>query len=261
MTSETVTESVPPRASFMTSAMWFVWLLRSDIKGGAAPSDAEAQREFTCWWLLWARNEYPAVFFWNREHAHIAMELVALESGLLAIAGRPAGGLSGGRQAREGRKGIPRHSAVGYNWCAQRISITSATEMPVPYLPPFDVIKRSVDISTSKGQPVVATSYESFIGIIKLMLSGVPVDEEWYLAQYPDVAKAISEGQVESPRQHFIDNGYFEGRLPFVMSVNEKWYRKEYPDVAKGIQSGNLATAQDHFVRDGYKEGRLPFPT
>jgi hypothetical protein len=71
------------RASFMTSAMWFVWLLRSDIRNGAAPGDVPAQREFICWWLLWGRHEYPAVFSWDRNHAEIAMELVALRPGIL----------------------------------------------------------------------------------------------------------------------------------------------------------------------------------
>ena len=37
----------------MTSAMWFVWLLRSDIRNGAAPGDVPAQRELISWWLLW----------------------------------------------------------------------------------------------------------------------------------------------------------------------------------------------------------------
>jgi glycosyltransferase involved in cell wall biosynthesis len=67
----------------MTLAMWFVWLLRSDIRNGATPSDVQAQREFMCWWLLWGRREYPRVFSWSRKHADIAMELVALENGLL----------------------------------------------------------------------------------------------------------------------------------------------------------------------------------
>jgi hypothetical protein len=66
----------------MTSAMWFVWLLRGDIRGTAAPSDVIAQRDFIAWWLLWGRDEYPAMFSWTREHADIAVELVAVKNGL-----------------------------------------------------------------------------------------------------------------------------------------------------------------------------------
>jgi hypothetical protein len=81
MMRKSVVKAVPSRAPFMTSAMWFVWLLRSDIRGDAALSDVSAQREFIAWWMLWAANEYPAVFSWDHEHADIAMELVAFHSG------------------------------------------------------------------------------------------------------------------------------------------------------------------------------------
>jgi len=129
----------------------------------------------------------------------------------------------------------------------------------VRYLPPFDVIKRSVEITTSRGQLIATASYENLITMIKLLLSGVDVDEEWYLRQYPDVAEAIADGKIKSAKQHFVDNGYFEGRLPFAITVDENWYQKQYPDVAKSIQSGGETSGQTHFARDGYKEGRVPF--
>ena len=40
------------------------------------------------------------------------------------------------------------------------------------------------------------------------------VDEAWYLATYPDVARAVREGRVKSAYDHFIENGYGEGRRP-----------------------------------------------
>jgi hypothetical protein len=128
----------------------------------------------------------------------------------------------------------------------------------VRYLAPFEVIKKLVEISTSGGQLVAAATYEDLIKMIRLLLSAVEVDEEWYLFQYPDVAEAISDGRIESARQHFIGNGYFEGRIPFAISVDDKWYRNEYPDVAESMREGG-PSAQAHFIRDGYREGRLPF--
>jgi hypothetical protein len=62
--------------------MWFIWLLRSDIRDGAAPTDRKAQREFVAWWLLWGRSEYPTVFSSSRKHDEIAMELLTLKNGL-----------------------------------------------------------------------------------------------------------------------------------------------------------------------------------
>jgi hypothetical protein len=131
----------------------------------------------------------------------------------------------------------------------------------VPYLPPFNVIKRLVEMSTSKGQLIATVSYENLVMMIKLLLSSVEVNERWYLTQYPDVADAITQGKTPSARQHFIDNGYFEGRLPFPIPVDEDWYKREYPDVAESIRLGSDPSGHAHFVRDGYKEGRLPFQT
>lgn len=128
------------------------------------------------------------------------------------------------------------------------------------YLPPFDVVKRCVEMSTSKGQLMATASYANLINMIKLLLSAIDVDEEWYLTNYPDVAEAIAHGHTTSAKQHFIDDGYFEGRIPFAIAVNDEWYLKEYPDVAKSIGNGADMSAQEHFIRDGYKEGRLPFP-
>jgi hypothetical protein len=64
---------------------------------------------------------------------------------------------------------------------------------------------------------------------------------------------------VQSARQHFLSDGYFEGRRPFPIIVDEKWYLATNPDVADSIRAGIVASAQEHFDKDGYREGRLPF--
>ena len=115
-------------------------------------------------------------------------------------------------------------------------------------------------MSSSKGELIAKATYENLIMMIQLLLSSIEVNNDWYLAQYPDVAEAIAAGSIASAKQHFIDNGYFEGRLPFAIHVDEEWYLKEYPDVAESIKNGFESSAQEHFVREGYKEGRLPSP-
>lgn len=42
----------------MTPAMWFIWLLRADLRDGAPLESSEAQREFVVWWLLWGHQMY-----------------------------------------------------------------------------------------------------------------------------------------------------------------------------------------------------------
>lgn len=128
------------------------------------------------------------------------------------------------------------------------------------YLPPFDLIRRSVEISTVRGELRVSLSYESFINILRTLLSGVEVDEAWYLEQYEDIAEAVRAGNLASAKQHFLDDGFFEGRLPFPMPVDETWYLERYPDVAECVSKGVVNSGQQHFTEDGYREGRLPFP-
>ena len=43
---------------------------------------------------------------------------------------------------------------------------------------------------------------------------------------------------MRSAQQHFVDDGYFEGRLPFPMRVDEKWYLQQNPDVADSVSHG-----------------------
>jgi hypothetical protein len=96
--------------------------------------------------------------------------------------------------------------------------------------------------------------------MIRTLLQAVEVDEAWYLAQYHDVAEAIRNGLVISAREHFLSNGYFEGRMPFPITVDEGWYLEQNPGVAGHIASGELLSAQQHFNDDGYREGRQPRP-
>ena len=127
------------------------------------------------------------------------------------------------------------------------------------YIPPFDFIRRSVEISTIRGELRVNVSYEDFIRLLKKMIVGTEVDEAWYLRTYEDIAEAVREGSIKSAQHHFVEDGYFEGRLPFPIRVDDQWYTNQYPDVGDSVQRGLLPSAQAHFEEDGYREGRLPF--
>lgn len=128
------------------------------------------------------------------------------------------------------------------------------------YLPPFDLMRRMVEVSTVRGELRVSLSYDDFVKILRMMISGIEIDEKWYLATHEDIARAVASGAVASAKQHFVDDGYFEGRLPFPMPVNERWYLDQYPDVADCVRKGVVASGEQHFAEDGYREGRLPFP-
>ena len=62
----------------------------------------------------------------------------------------------------------------------------------------------------------------------------------------------------KSARDHFVQNGWFEGRHPYEVEVDKDWYLATYDDVAEGVETGEIVSAAEHFHRHGYKEGRLP---
>lgn len=127
------------------------------------------------------------------------------------------------------------------------------------YLPPFEVLKSYVSISSGNGELIINCGYEDFVGLIRRLIAGVEVDEAWYLERYPDIADAIRQGIVPSPKAHFVNDGYFEGRLPFAIKVDEDYYLNQNAGVAEYVANGNLESGQQHFDENGYKEGRLPF--
>jgi hypothetical protein len=62
---------------------------------------------------------------------------------------------------------------------------------------------------------LVRLAYEDVIEVLGALLVGVPVDEAWYLAEYPVVRKFLSLTNGATAASHFQRHGYFEGRKPF----------------------------------------------
>jgi len=94
--------------------------------------------------------------------------------------------------------------------------------------------------------------------VLRLLLSRVLVDEEWYLRTNGDVHAAIRSGDLQTAQEHYVAFGYFEDRLPRQVRVDEKWYLEKYQDVADAIELGKFQSAEHHFNVAGFKEGRLP---
>jgi hypothetical protein len=43
----------------------------------------------------------------------------------------------------------------------------------------------------------------------------IDVDEEWYLTEYEDIARAVQSRTFTSGQSHFDQLGYREGRIPY----------------------------------------------
>ena len=130
------------------------------------------------------------------------------------------------------------------------------------YVVPYKVLSRQIDLPDSiddDQDQTVEISLDQLQSLIRQFLKSIPVDETWYVATYQDVEQAIRSGIVNSAKEHFVLNGYFEGRLPGKVVVDEDFYLSQYPDVAEGIEDGEIQSAQEHFETHGMVEGRLPF--
>ncbi len=129
----------------------------------------------------------------------------------------------------------------------------------MPYLPPFERFRARIAVTEFLGQSTASLALDDLHRMIRQLLAPIVVDEAWYLRRYPDVAAAIQQGRAKSARDHFFNNGYFEGRWPTPIIVDEAWYLAEYPEVAQAVRAGVVDSAQKHFEENGYSEGRRPF--
>jgi hypothetical protein len=129
----------------------------------------------------------------------------------------------------------------------------------VRYLLPFSLIRDAAAMSEHDGRSAITLPYEEFRALLRRLIADIDVEEEWYLRHNEDVAEAVKAGQFESAKQHYVANGFFEGRLPFRMKVDDKWYLQQNPDVAELVRKGTIESAQAHFNEAGYREGRPPW--
>lgn len=91
--------------------------------------------------------------------------------------------------------------------------------------------------------------------IFKLAFDG-KFDEDFYLSQNADVAKAIKSGATPSALDHFAASGIYESRLPSKFPLDEEDYKGRHQDVALAIEKGEAKSATDHFLTVGFNEGR-----
>ncbi|GAB4298216.1 MAG: hypothetical protein Fur0025_36590 [Oscillatoriaceae cyanobacterium] len=83
-------------------------------------------------------------------------------------------------------------------------------------------------------------------------------DTAFYLEFYPDVAAAVTQGQVTGI-DHFLNNGQFEKRDPIPEFYTDD-YLGDNPDVAAAVEASAAGqdplTGMEHFVKQGQYEGR-----
>jgi hypothetical protein len=83
------------------------------------------------------------------------------------------------------------------------------------YLAPFSVMKEWLNRQSTVDSERLNLSYDDFIDVVRRLVTPTPVDEAWYCAAYPGVAAAVERGVFASATDHFIQHGYFDGKLPY----------------------------------------------
>lgn len=88
-------------------------------------------------------------------------------------------------------------------------------------------------------------------------------DEQWYLAEYPDVEAGIAAGHLASGYDHWQTSGKAEGRIapPGYDEGREfdaEWYLGVYHGARADIEAGRAPDALSHYERLGRHRGYLP---
>ena len=131
---------------------------------------------------------------------------------------------------------------------------------PLQYMPHIDLLLQALRINRERlnSKSKVAIDAKLLKALLKTIAECTPFDEEFYMETYADVAEAYTTGQVRSPQEHFVEIGFFEGRVGAPPPVDEAYYTNLYKDVGQAIMRGDVLSATEHYQNSGYSEGRIP---
>jgi hypothetical protein len=128
------------------------------------------------------------------------------------------------------------------------------------YLPHIDLLLRALRINRERlgSRAKIAIDARLLRGLIQAIVARDAFSEEFYLATYPDVAEAHAAGTIPDPHQHYVETGYFEGRMGSPPPLDEGFYTRLYRDVAQAVAKGDVKSGLEHYLRQGAAEGRIP---
>jgi hypothetical protein len=124
---------------------------------------------------------------------------------------------------------------------------------------PIEILARELGLGGSRledGQvimPAVLLRY-----LLECALRAAPFDESAYLLANEDVQATIRQGRYLSAQEHFVTDGYFEGRQGTGPDFDEGWYLSRNPDVAEAVQAGVWSSGRAHYKAEGKFEWRSP---
>lgn len=132
---------------------------------------------------------------------------------------------------------------------------------PQPYVPPCSVVLRGLgiagpDLSAPKAE--VSTAFLRFL--IRELVRPGSFDAEWYASCNPDIRAAYDAGLIASLHEHYVQQGYFEARLPHSLTIDPDWYWSHYRDLAGNHNRREVGALSEHLYAQGWWEGRVGIP-
>ena len=130
------------------------------------------------------------------------------------------------------------------------------------YLPHIDLFLRALRINRERlnSKSKIAIDAKLLRAILQALAEASGFNQEFYLASYPDIAEAFAAGEIDDLRQHFVELGFFEGRMGAPPPVDEAFYTSLYKDVGEAVLRGDVKSGAEHYMRSGAAEGRVPNP-
>lgn len=127
-------------------------------------------------------------------------------------------------------------------------------------VPHVDLLAQAMRINRERlnSRSKIAIDAKLLRLILQNLVSHMPFSDQFYRETYADIGAAAAAGQIPDLHRHYVETGYFEGRLGSPSEVDEVFYLANYPDVATAIARGEVGSGAEHFVRSGAAEGRVP---
>ena len=131
---------------------------------------------------------------------------------------------------------------------------------PSDYFPHVDLLLTAMRIDRARlsGRGKVAIDARLLRRIVQAAVERLPFSAAFYRQTYPDIAAAEANGQIPDLHRHYVETGYFEGRMGTPPAIDEARYAAAYADVAEAIGEGRIGSATEHYMLSGAAEGRVP---
>jgi hypothetical protein len=128
------------------------------------------------------------------------------------------------------------------------------------YLPHIDLLLQAMRINRERlnSRSKIAIDAKLLRTLLQAVVVHLPFSAEFYQDSYPDIAAAAESGQIPDLHRHYVETGYFEGRIGAPPPVDDDFYVAQYKDVAQAIQRGDVGSPAEHYLRSGASEGRVP---